>query len=333
MGPLMVHLTGNQSLGQELFLSEQPVQLDDASCGIISTFFLNRFGHSFEQFRFSPDGAKTLLPLCRELLKDEASLPKVSRMLAERLYACAIHPRIKSGEFHVTVFGAYPTNNGTVRAVGLFKTEHKSGFLQVNRGDGSVSLEVKEGIDLNKFDKGCLVLETEDEDDPVVLIVDQHSRGEEAVYWREQFLGCEPRNTQYRQTTGMLQATREFVTGYLEQELDVSKADKIDLLNRSVSYFKSHDHFEPQEFEESVLADPGIISTFRRFNEEQEEPVFESGAAISAAAVRQQARVFKSVLKLDRNFHVYIHGNRELIQQGRDPDGRKFYKLYYDSES
>ena len=49
-------------------------------------------------------------------------------------------------------------------------------------------------------------------------------------------------------------------------------------------------------------------------------------------AVKKQARVFKSVLKLDKNFHIYIHGNRELIEQGVEKDGRKFYKLYFESE-
>jgi hypothetical protein len=54
--------------------------------------------------------------------------------------------------------------------------------------------------------------------------------------------------------------------------------------------------------------------------------------SISTAAVKKQARVFKSVLKLDKNFHIYIHGNRDLIEQGMEPDGRKFYKIYFREE-
>jgi len=48
--------------------------------------------------------------------------------------------------------------------------------------------------------------------------------------------------------------------------------------------------------------------------------------------VKQQIRVFKSVLKLDKNFHIYIHGNREWIKRGTDPDGRKYYKIYFENE-
>jgi len=53
---------------------------------------------------------------------------------------------------------------------------------------------------------------------------------------------------------------------------------------------------------------------------------------ISNLAVQQNARYFKSVLKLDKNFHVYIHGDRSQISHGVDPDGRTYYKLYYDEE-
>lgn len=37
----------------------------------------------------------------------------------------------------------------------------------------------------------------------------------------------------------------------------------------------------------------------------------------------------KLVIKLDRNFHVYIHGKRDKIEEGEDKKG-KFIKLYYD---
>jgi hypothetical protein len=53
---------------------------------------------------------------------------------------------------------------------------------------------------------------------------------------------------------------------------------------------------------------------------------------INNTAVKKQAKIYKSILKLDKNFHIYIHGNREMIQKGTDPDGRKFYKIYFENE-
>jgi hypothetical protein len=221
------------------------------------------------------------------------------------------------------------------RAVGIFKTEEKSSFIETGRVGTEIHLRIAKGADLGRFDKGCLVLLSDDQTDPVVLITDRRSRGEEAVYWRENFLGCEPRNTGYRLTAGVMQATHEFVAGYESEETAMSRTDKIDLLNRSVSWFKSRDNFEQRDFEQEVLGDPALIRDYRRFRSDQGFDVegTQEGFQISAAAVRHQARVFRSVLKLDRNFHIYIHGDRHLIQQGREPDGRKFYKIYFENES
>jgi len=54
---------------------------------------------------------------------------------------------------------------------------------------------------------------------------------------------------------------------------------------------------------------------------------------ISESAVKKQARSIKSIIKLDKNFHIYVHGHRKLIEQGVDEQGRKFYKISYNEES
>ncbi|HWV68418.1 MAG TPA: hypothetical protein VN105_21315, partial [Chitinophaga sp.] len=55
---------------------------------------------------------------------------------------------------------------------------------------------------------------------------------------------------------------------------------------------------------------------------------------ISAPAVKKQQKVFKSILKLDRNFHVYIHGNREMIERGFDEaTNMNYYKLLFENEA
>ena len=46
----------------------------------------------------------------------------------------------------------------------------------------------------------------------------------------------------------------------------------------------------------------------------------------------RRSRRSKSVIKLDKNFHIYVHGNRELIEQGEDEKG-KYYKVYFKEES
>ena len=101
-------------------------------------------------------------------------------------------------------------------------------------------------------------------------------------------------------------------------------------------YFKTHESFDKKEFEKEVFQDAGIIKSFRNFDDnyrQENEIELTDNFDISPQAVKKQARVFKSVLKLDKNFHIYIHGNPELIEQGVEKDGRKYYKIYYKDES
>ena len=107
-------------------------------------------------------------------------------------------------------------------------------------------------------------------------------------------------------------------------------------VNRSVQYFKSHAEFDREEFTQEVFAQEGAIKSFNKYSDRfQSENNVElaDNFEISAHAVKRQARIFKSVLKLDKNFHIYIHGDRNRIEQGVDEAGRKFYKIYYDQES
>jgi hypothetical protein len=48
-------------------------------------------------------------------------------------------------------------------------------------------VQMKEGVALNKIDKGCLIVNTKKEEGFDVLLFDNQNRGEEAAYWKETF--------------------------------------------------------------------------------------------------------------------------------------------------
>ena len=161
-------------------------------------------------------------------------------------------------------------------------------------------------------------------------------KGEHIGYYTGKFLTAKQTEREpYISSKYLMTVTKNYVTQQLPDEFDVSKTDKIDLLNRSVDYFKKHENFVQQEFVEEVFQQPEVIDSFRRFNEkyfEEMDLTPTDNFEISSQAVKKQVRIFKSVLKLDKNFHIYIHGNRSLIEKGTENDGRKFYKIYYDQE-
>ncbi|MFA6824290.1 MAG: nucleoid-associated protein, partial [Bacteroidales bacterium] len=92
--------------------------------------------------------------------------------------------------------------------------------------------------------------------------------------------------------------------------------------------------FDMNEFANEVMTQPEVIESFNNYKNEFEEGFgveIMDNFNISDSAVKKQARVFKSVIKLDKNFHIYVHGDRKLIEQGQDEKG-KFYKVYYNEE-
>ena len=127
---------------------------------------------------------------------------------------------------------------------------------------------------------------------------------------------------------------KKYVTKHLSKEFEVSKADQAELLNETMKYFQEQESFSMDDFSEKVIRQPEVAESFARFKQEYEQERdirIEDEFGISDSAVKKQARSYKSVIKLDRNFHIYVHGNRNLLEQGEDEKG-KFYKVYYEEE-
>ena len=95
-------------------------------------------------------------------------------------------------------------------------------------------------------------------------------------------------------------------------------------------------NLKKKTLKKSVFQSEELIESFRSFDNsyrDNNDIELANSFDISSQAVKKQVRAFKKVLKLDKNFHIYIHGNKELIEQGVEKDGRKYYKIYYNDES
>lgn len=335
---LIVHHVGNQTQDEELILSAHTIPAIDPQLNeLLLKYFLQSFEDpEFYNFTFSNEDP-TMNPMFQFSTKifDDDNFKQQSVDIAKHLFEIVIHPNIKSGDLFVAHFSNLLYEDELVDGVGIFKSENKHSFLKLFKTDESLWLSHDKGIYTEKLDKACLVLNTSKEYGYKVCILDKSNKSIEAAYWRDSFLNLKPASDDYHQTKEFLGITRKFVTKQLDEEFDVDKTDKIDLLNRSVEYFKNHEEFDKDEFTETVFQDPGVIQSFNSFDtlQRQESKIEISDTfEINEKAVKRQQGVFKSVLKLDKNFHVYIHGDKDLIEKGVEQDGRKFYKIYYDEE-
>lgn len=325
---------------EPLHISKEQLELDDETNAALQDGFLHKFKTIPEQYSFHHTNSiqfNQIYTFCQQLFADPQRLEEVSASMARHLYESSTHPRVKGGEFYVAYFDGLPLESRMYKAIGLFKTENKSLFMDVAQKNGSFSFNMKEGVDLRKIDKGCLVINSKEEEGYDVMIFDNQNRGEEALYWKETFLGLTPQLNEFHHTQHFLTLTKQFITEQLETELKIPKTEQVELLNKSIDYFKSKESFDIEEFQSEVFsANEEIIGSFRNFGSryvESNDYDIASSFDISGDAVKKQAKIFKSVVKLDKNFHIYIHGRTDLIEKGVDMDGRKFYKIYYQDEA
>ncbi len=301
---------------------------------LLKKIFLQPFYTSFTTYEFKHEidiELNALFKLARDIYKEEDFLDS-SKDIHQHLKNVSKHPNIKEGDLFIIKYDNLQMQNNYYQAVGIYKVENKESFIETQHTDsGEIGMDFRKGIGTRKLDKACLIVFSEEP--YTVFIIDNAST--ETDYWINEFAKVDYRNDYVNSTNQFMTLTKSFITEQIPSEYEVSKADQIDLLNRSVDYFKNNDTFEKGEFEKEVFQESSIINSFRSFDENysgEKDIDLADSFEISTQAVKKQARIFKSVLKLDKNFHIYIHGNKDLIEQGIESDGRKFYKIYFDEE-
>ena len=341
---ISVHHVGNQALNEMYALSDHPLELkDEIIPNLLLQYFLRPFEKANEVYHLTHSSGNLNLNevyhFASAIFEDQQEFHAVSELIAKHLYNKANHPNIKGGELYVVYFNNVQIEGESLDAIGIFKSENKETYLKVYPDKGGFQVDYEENaININKLDKGALIFNTNKENGYKVVVVDRTNGSQEAaLYWKDYFLQLKIRNDSFNQTSNTLGIYKNFVTQELDDEFDMSKADKIDLLNRSMKYFKEKDTFDIDEFAGEVIGNPKAIESFKTFKSQYEQE-FDSPIAdtfeISGNAVKKQSRVYKSVLKLDKNFHIYIHGNKELIEKGFD-EGKhmNYYKVYFKEEN
>jgi hypothetical protein len=181
-----------------------------------------------------------------------------------------------------------------------------------------------------------LILNLEKENGFIVATVDKTNKGEDARYWIDDFLKIKQREDEYYHTENVMKMYKDFVVKELPEKYEVSKADQVDMINKSKKFFKETDNFQLEDFSEQVIEDKEVMESFSNYKKvyetENEVQIFEE-FEISQSAAKKQFRVFKSVIKLDKNFHIYVHGNREYIVKGYDQKtGMQYYQVFFNEE-
>ena len=131
---LSIHRVGNKSRNESIFLSEQPYSLNDEIVPLIKEFFLKPFRDKEENyFQFAHEvdlDYNEMYKFASKIFENPSTKHEVSKEITKHLFEQSNHPHIKNGEVYITYLTNINIDNNVVDAIGIFKSEIQSDFLQ-----------------------------------------------------------------------------------------------------------------------------------------------------------------------------------------------------------
>ena len=337
---IIVHKVGNRLREEPLYISKKVLSTAEEPTlkKVLLKYFLSSFKTTdFYKFHHESElELNEIFQYASRIFTDPDNFYLQSINIAKHLHEKSIHPIVKEGELYIVYFEQLVLGNEMANAIGIFKSENKDTFLKIIQHPETLELQQEDGINIQKLDKGCLIFDIDRENGFKICIVDTVNKSNEAQYWKDDFLKVKSREDYHYHTKNYINLCQNFVKDKFREEFEVSKVDEIDFVNRSMDYFKKKEVFDINNFAEEVIQQPEIVDAFKDYRktfQENHDFTMYDEFDISPSVVKNSSKVYKSILKLDKNFHIYIHGNKEYIEKGFDEEkGMSYYKVYFKNE-
>lgn len=334
---LSIHRLGNKGKGEGLFVSQDPYPLSDELMPLVKEFFFKSFREKEENYyKFFHEedlDFNELFKISKKVFENPNATHLLSEEIAKHLYAQSEHPHIKSGELYIVHLDNVQIDNIKTDALGIFKSELKQDFLQFEEKGTNLEMILKQGINLNKLDKGCLIFNHKEEEGYKVLSVD--SNRYDTKYWLENFLSVEAFEDDNFYTKKYLKFCQDFAKDVVLPAED--KKEEVLFMNRAVNHFAKNDTFEETAFMNDVIDNPDLIPEFRNYKTEQ-APKYKiedlTDFSISNTAVSEQRKKIKNVINLDTNIQIKMdfinpESAEKFMEKGWDEEKQMYYYLVY----
>lgn len=334
---LSIHRVGNKSRNEGLFLSKTPYEANDELKSLLKEYFLKAFREKEENYyQFVHDTDLEFHELYQDvkgIFEQPETIHEASKKITKNLFEQSAHPHIKSGEVYIVYFDNLLLNNERIDGVGIFKSELKHEFLQFKEQEENLEAILKQGVNLNKLDKGALIFNTNKEHGYQVLSVD--SNRYDTKYWLQQFLGVDVLEDENFQTKKYLKFCQNFAKDVVLPAED--KQQEIMFMNRAVNHFAQNDNFEESNFLNEVMENPDLVPEFQNYKTEK-APKYKiedlTEFPVSNTAVTAARKKIKSVINLDTNVQIKMdfinpESAEKFVEKGWDEDRQMYYYLVY----
>lgn len=335
---LVLAKVGNPARDEALQTSQHVFRVSDDDQELLMRMFTKPFrnltGHRFHHH--SALERHEMNACCQSIFSDEASLLEKGCEMAQRLYSKSGHPNINSGDLCVALLDGIEADGEVMRGVCILKSESVTPFLSIMARDGDLELSTEKGINPEKIDKGCLVLDHFESKGYYVMTFDR--AGSESRFWVRDFLGVVPisdPNLLSQKVAEMAVTAVRDSTGAGE---DAPPWESNRAAGEALAYLNDKKTFSMAEFEEQALRTPEARARFaaeKRRVEEDEGVEFGDGFNISKSAVTKARRLSAAVMKLDSGVDLRVHpkaleADEPVIEHGYDEAREmKFVKVWY----
>lgn len=333
-GGIVLAKVGNPARDEPLQTSKTVCRIGDGDREMLTKLFLKPFRSLMGQcFHHHSSLEQNEMYACaKEIFDAEDGLLERGCDVAKRLYAKSSHPNIKSGDLCITLIRDIIVDGQRTEGLCILKSESVEPFLSISERGGDLQLSTREGINPDKIDKGCLVLNHLPDRGYHVLTFDR--AGGESRFWVRDFLGLQPIPDDAYMTNQYAEMAVSFA-----KEQPVGVAEKTAKAKEAVEFFDKREKFSLQEFEEEVLRkDPEMVKKFKEHKERVEKEQGQKlGDAfeISKKGVAKARRGVGGVMKLDTGVELRLlpHFDEKAMEKGfDDARGMAFVKLYYHSD-
>lgn len=262
--------------------------------------------------------------------------------IAKRLYAKSNHPNIKSGDLCISLIKDIEINGEMTSGLCILKSESVVPFLSISTRDGDLELHTEQGINPERIDKGCLIINHLAQKGYHVLTFDRS--GSDSRFWVRDFLGVVP-------VTDSPFLTNKFAgmaVSFLEKEKkagpkgdDSPPWEDASAVRDAISYFEEKEHFSLQEFEEQVLKTPEAKTKFAEHRAKVEEETgqrLDESFEISKKDVSKAKKKIGAVMKLDTGVEIrlkpdVVSAPERVLEHGFDETRKmKFIKVWFNED-
>jgi len=340
---IYLHYVGNKHEGLAPVISKDALGHNQALRDTLGHYFLKPFQiETLTAYKFIDSlnlSYNKTFSIARDFFSGSKSLQEASEDFVHHLYEQSTHPHIKPGQVFITKIRDVVLSGKNASAIGIFKAERRQDFLKFYKQENSIDVELERGVDVGKLDKGCIILNREEEDGLRLFMVD--SNPYDTQYWKDHFLGVDYVMDNNYQTSQFVKLCKDFSNEVLHNNNGIDKRDQISFLAETVKFMGESEQLDLQAFTGRVFNDSNLQNEFVRYKsnfEGEQEFSWSDDFEVSQAVLKKERKKIKNLIQLDTNIQIKLDFNNpesgyRFIERGYDQEkGMSYYKVFFNEE-